>query len=176
MRQKAGLSQTELAVAAHVSQSFVAKLEAGRLDPSYARAQRLLAILVQRSVSDANWIQSVLQPIPALLWETQSISSAVVQLEQLSVMFLPVQNEQGVIVGLFHLQPLLDHAYFAPNLGQKKAVGDVMIAPQFLPLTASRLEILSVLRARGVVLMGSETKPAGWILPYSVLKFSAFTP
>lgn len=172
LRRKANLSQSELAASARVSQSLIAKLERNQLDPSFARAQRILTVLQSHSVPDSNWIQSVMSAPPAILWETQSIASALVQLEQHSVMFSPVQNERGVIVGLFHFQPLLDDAYFSPNVGQKKVVSDYMISPQLLLPSASRQEVLSVLRARGVVLVGSEKELLGWILPYSVLKFS----
>lgn len=173
LRKQARLSQTELAQLAGVSQSFIAKLERGQLDPSFSRAQKIESILQQRQLSSQDWIQSVLQPFPTILWDTQSLSSALVQLEQYAAIALPVQNERGTIVGLLHLQPLLDALYFTPNLGQSKLVRELMISPQFLPLHASTSEVRSILRSRLVVLIGSETKPLGWILPYSILKFSS---
>ena len=45
IRKKLGLTQTELAKLAGVSQSMIAKIESGRLDPSYSKARKIFEAL-----------------------------------------------------------------------------------------------------------------------------------
>ncbi len=44
-RQKIGMTQAKLAIEAGVSQSMIAKIEAGVLDPAYTKAQKILETL-----------------------------------------------------------------------------------------------------------------------------------
>ncbi len=48
MRQKLGLTQTELANLSGVSQSLIAKIEKGRVEPSYSVARRIFLVLEKR--------------------------------------------------------------------------------------------------------------------------------
>ena len=45
VRTRFGLTQTQLAKTANVSQSVIAKVESGRIDPSYSTAQKIFAAL-----------------------------------------------------------------------------------------------------------------------------------
>jgi predicted transcriptional regulator len=45
LRQKAGMSQTELARKAGVSQAHIAKIESGRVDPRFSTVERILRCL-----------------------------------------------------------------------------------------------------------------------------------
>jgi predicted transcriptional regulator len=45
LRQKAGMSQTELARKARVSQAHIAKIESGRVDPRFSTVERILRCL-----------------------------------------------------------------------------------------------------------------------------------
>ncbi|HLC32706.1 MAG TPA: CBS domain-containing protein [Candidatus Nanoarchaeia archaeon] len=53
LRKRFSLTQTQLARAAGVSQSVVAKIEAGRIDPSYSTALRIFATLEQHRKKSA---------------------------------------------------------------------------------------------------------------------------
>lgn len=170
LRKASGLSQQELAKLAGVSQSFIAKLEAGKLDPAYSRVLRLEQALKVHSLTDSDWLAGHLGDVPAFVWGSQSIQSAIVELESRHIFALPVKNELGLVTGLFHLQPLLDDLYFEQNVGQKKVVSDVMISPQILSLNAPKQSVLALLRERGVVLIGNSAELKGWVLPFGVVK------
>ena len=45
IRKKLELTQTELADRAGVSQSLIAKIEAGRIDPTYSKTKKIFAAL-----------------------------------------------------------------------------------------------------------------------------------
>ena len=48
MRQKLGLTQTQLARLADVSQSLITKIERGNIEPSYSIARRIFIILEEQ--------------------------------------------------------------------------------------------------------------------------------
>ena len=45
IRKKLGMTQTELANRAGVSQSLIAKIESARIDPTYTKTQKIFAAL-----------------------------------------------------------------------------------------------------------------------------------
>jgi len=45
IRKQAGVNQTELAKAARVSQSLIARIESGKVDPSYGKVKKILSAL-----------------------------------------------------------------------------------------------------------------------------------
>ena len=45
IRKKIGMTQTELANRSGVSQSLIAKIESGRIDPTYTKTQKIFAAL-----------------------------------------------------------------------------------------------------------------------------------
>src|SRR3990167_3831950 len=45
IRKKLGMTQTELANRAGVSQSLIAKIESGRIDPTYTKTKKIFAAL-----------------------------------------------------------------------------------------------------------------------------------
>ena len=48
MRQKLGLSQTELANIAGVSQSLITKIERGKIEPSYTLVKKIFSVLDEK--------------------------------------------------------------------------------------------------------------------------------
>lgn len=56
LRRKLGLTQANVAKKAKVSQSLIAKIEAGRLDPSYGNAKRILEAL--QSLTEHNELKA----------------------------------------------------------------------------------------------------------------------
>jgi predicted transcriptional regulator len=57
IRRQLGLTQTELAKLAGVSQSLIAKIESGRIDPAYSKAKQILDAL-ENEISKSKGVKS----------------------------------------------------------------------------------------------------------------------
>src|SRR5437016_14117798 len=77
-RKELGLTQSRLAVSAGVSQSIIAKIEAGSVDPSYSVVQRLFSALERAGVeSPARRVDELISRPVVSVARTQLVRDAV---------------------------------------------------------------------------------------------------
>lgn len=127
LRQKAGMSQTELAQKAGVSQAHIAKIESGKVDPRYSTVERILRCLKEEQKDHCS------------KYMTETLFS--VQTDDTVDMVAKIMGERGVsqllvfrgesIVGMITEEDLLR---FKGDPGDTPA-GEVMSEP---PPTVSR--------------------------------------
>lgn len=124
LRKKLNWTQQELAVRAGVSQSLVAKIESGKVDPSFTNARKLFQALYKAEQdSDAN-IGKVMQKRVISASPDTAITRAIEVMKKHDISQLPVV-EGGQAVGLVSegiiLEALLDKG--------RKWVKDIMREP-----------------------------------------------
>jgi predicted transcriptional regulator len=96
-RESLGLKQTEIAKRAGISQSMVARIEAGSVDPRVSTLNKIIAVL--NSAEPRKITAAQIMHIPVLSVQPQSgISQAVEIFEKNNISQLPV-IERGVPVG-----------------------------------------------------------------------------
>lgn len=96
-RKQHGLTQSEAAALVNVSQSFVAKLEAGDSVPNYDAVVRLYNTLEAYGEQDTRTAQNVMQADPVTVTPNDSAEHASQLLKQHGYSQLPVvKNEQCV--------------------------------------------------------------------------------
>ena len=146
-RLRLGLTQMELARCAGVSQSVVAKIESGRIDPSYTTAQRIFSALEQKRLSNSTKVVDVMHPCIIAVNPSDSILDAVKIMRKHSISQLPVVD--GRIIGLVTESTILAHI---GSLQQK--IADIMeAAPPTVPPDADFMVVSSLLQHYPIVLV-----------------------
>ena len=168
LRRRLGLTQEQLAGAAGVSQSLIAKVEAGLVDPSFTAGKRILdalRTLEQRAEPSAKALMQrhVIPCRPA-----DKLSNVIATMRRHAISQLPVMEGDNV-VGILSESAIvrnmerIDHA--------TTRVCDVMEeAPPILPPETPRKVVAELLRHYGLVLVKEKGKVAGLITKADLLK------
>jgi predicted transcriptional regulator len=166
LRKKLGLSQNQLAHLAGVSQSMIAKVEAGRLDPAFSKAMKIFTAL--QNISHAKELKAtdIMNKKIISLKQTDDVKDAVSKMRKHEISQLPVIEGTNV-VGIVSEAVLLDAA-----LNNKSAhdVGDLMTdAPPIVSEDATLTVVSNLLKYFPVVLVSSRGKFKGLITKADVL-------
>lgn len=169
-RRRLGLTQHALARAAGVSQSLVAKIESGRVDPAYSKAKSLIWALSRQQAAKEKCARDIMHAGAQAVSCTETLHSAAAKMRKHSISQMPVLDG-GAVVGSISEQAILAH--FSPQ--QKKAapllVGDVMeeAFPSAAPSTPISA-VAALLRHCPAVLVMERGKVAGIITKADLLK------
>ncbi len=138
IRRKLGLTQSQLARCANVSQSLIAKIESGRLDPTYSNAMKIFSAvdtLERKKEAKAEEIMS--EKIISVTPDT-SLRETISKMKKHGISQLPVIVEHkavGIITESDILEALLNK--------KGNTVEDVMESPPPVVSTESSLSVVS---------------------------------
>ena len=162
IRNKLGITQKELAGRAGVSQSLIAKIESGKIDPTYTKTKRILSTLGEfEKKSDINAEQIMTNRI-VCIDESCPINEAIAKMKKFQISQLPVTegNNPNNIIGLVTESSILD----AIINSQGKEVRDIMQdSPPTVSRKASVQVVSNLLKHYPVVLVLEKGKPNGLI-------------
>ena len=135
-RKEAGLTQSKLAGIAGVSQSIIAKIESGSVDPSYSIVRKLFSALDSLKTESATGEDRVRRAgelmSRGVVWvgKNQLVRDAVTVMRRRGYSQLPVL-EAGRSIGSVGEKTVLDKASEGENLQElfRRKVGDVMEPP-----------------------------------------------
>ncbi|MEX2702115.1 MAG: CBS domain-containing protein [Candidatus Baldrarchaeia archaeon] len=101
LRKKAGLTQTELAKLAGVSQSLIARIEKGTVDPRLSTLRRIIEAikLVEMRAKKAKSAKDVMYSPVITIKSSNKVKKAIELMEKYAISQLPVVNDKGVPVG-----------------------------------------------------------------------------
>ncbi len=143
LRRRLGLTQQQVAKAAGVSQSLVAKIEAEETDPAYSTATRILEFLEDYGKQRRLKAGEVMSRRVVCVSPAASLREAVKKIKSHDISQLPVM-EGGHVVGVVSESDLL--AALADGK-QSDSVKDVMEdAPPQIPPSADIKTVSSLLR------------------------------
>src|SRR5881296_2042350 len=130
-RKALGLTQSKLAQLAGVSQSIIAKIESGTVDPSYSIAKRLVEALEKESIQISRPRVSEIMSKPVIsVSKTQLVRDAVDLMRKRGYSQLPV-FDGGRCVGSISEKTILDRAARGESLQELlgRRVREVMDSP-----------------------------------------------
>ena len=119
IRKRLGITQKELAKHAGVSQSLIAKIENGLIDPSYRNAVKIINALDGFNKRISKKISKIMTKKVIWIKPDSSIRKAVKLMKDNSISQIPVM-ENGICIGLITEADILN------SLSKDKVVSDVM--------------------------------------------------
>ncbi len=176
IRKKLGISQSELARRSGVSQSLIAKIEAGRLDPAFTKARAISSALeaLQRSTKGRTASQ-LMNPKVLYLSFDEKVDSAITSMAELGISQIPIVKD-GKVEGTLTESSVMD--FVVRTRKNSKAletpVGRLMEGP--LPqvrLGAREEDLLMLLKSFPAVLVRENEPILGIITKSDVLSKNA---
>jgi predicted transcriptional regulator len=119
-RISAGLTQSQLASLSNVSQSLIAKIEAGNIEPSYAKAKRLFDCLNQISAKKGKTAKDLMTRPVASVEAKEALKRAIKALEKHGFSQVPVLSK-GKPVGSISEKGILGRINSEPGFDAEKA-------------------------------------------------------
>jgi predicted transcriptional regulator len=166
-RKLLGLTQKRLSELAGVSQSLLAKLESGKIDPAYTRVKAILDVLNQLEMKTTAHAHKILHDKVIGVQKDATVSDAVRLMKEYGYSQLPVFDREHP-VGSISEKTILGQVLAGKEMAQISLlpVGEVMddVFPQVgeeapLPLISSLLEVYpAVLVTRKGTVTGIITK------------------
>ena len=165
IRKKLGLTQTELANRAGVSQSLIAKIESSRIDPTYTKTKKIFAALSDLERKEEIKAEQLMAGRIISIAPNSSIKEAISKMKKSQISQLPVIEEHK-LVGLVSESTILD----ALLKSKGKEVREIMQeAPPIVSKTTSVQVVSSLLKHYPMVVVAEEGKLVGLITKSDLL-------
>ncbi len=107
IRKQIGINQTQLAKAAGVSQSLIARIEAGKVDPSYAKAKKIFLALESVGKGKILRANDIMSRHVATTRSNTSVKEAAKMMRTKNISQLPVVDDD-VVVGSISEKTIID--------------------------------------------------------------------
>lgn len=132
-RLKLGVKQGELAKLAGVSQSLIAKLESGRIEPSYANARRIFAALESVELGKQQCARDIMSRGVCSISEKDTVDHASRLMRSRNFSQLPVMHDQ-LVVGSISDKTLVDKINDGVDLKEIKSMRVKEIMDEAFPV------------------------------------------
>lgn len=172
VRKRLGISQLELAKRSGVSQSLIAKIESGRLDPAYSKARAISRALEEfRQFNRQRTAAELMNPNIIALAPNDPVEVAIPSMIKLRINQIPIMNGE-VIEGTLTQTSLMDFVVktrLDPE-ALKTPIHSLMDdpLPQVKPTTEEE-NVLVLLKTFPAVLVRDRTKTWGIITKLDVI-------
>jgi predicted transcriptional regulator len=171
IRKKAGLTQNQFAKRANVSQSLIAKIEAGRLDPTYSNTKRIFAALDSISEKEQIKAKDIMKRRLITVKPEDSIHGAIKKMRKSGISQMPVIEKHNCI-GLITETAIINKMGDVKDMKELNAmkVKDVMKeCPPIISKKANKSIISELLRVYQVILVSEKGRLVGLITKADML-------
>ncbi len=169
LRKKHSLTQAQLAKLANVSQSLIAKIESGVVDPTFSHAKQILEVLHGIDRQKEPKAEQLITRRIISVGKPREVLEAIRIMKAHEISQLPV-TEGGAIVGLVSETTIIEKMAEGKN-PNALLVKDVMEeAPPIIVKTTPLSAITELLRHSPIVIVAENGKPKGVITKADVLK------
>ena len=172
MRRVLGLTQSELAALSGVSQSLIAKIEAGRVDPSYNRAKKIFEVLESHQRKGGARASDIMVREVVVADPESTVGEAVKIMNKKAISQLPIVKG-GEVVGSVSEKTLVERIAKGSGIEDvlRQQVKSIMDQPFPSVSQDSPLEMVAkMLNYTGAVLTYQSGKMAGIITRSDLLK------
>ena len=167
LRKKLGLTQAELANKSGVSQSLVAKIESGKLDPSYTKAKKIFETLAALDKGTKLTAKDIMYKKIIHAKDSDTIKDTIVKMRQKNISQMPVLK-QNKVIGYISESLLLEKILEGKSLFIVKNV--MKSNPPVMPPYTSQEVIGNLLKDFPLVLIENKGELVGVITKADLLK------
>ena len=166
IRKQLQLTQHQFAKKAGISQSMVAKIEAGRLDPTYSYVQKIEHVLASLTKTHELQAKDLMHKHVIAVQKQEALKNVIHLLAKHAISQVPVLDHEKVI-GLVTESTLLEHADDA----KKTPVQEVMQeSPPLIALGTAQSVIISLLHFFPIILVQDAGKLVGVITKADIIR------
>lgn len=170
LRKKYDLNQKELADKAGVSQSLIAKIEAGRLEPTFSKAKKIFQALEELEEKEELKADEVMQKKVVFIDSEDPLKEAIAKMKNKGISQLPVICRER-IVGLITESTIVKKIAENPEKIAVLKAGEVMedVPPIVSPKTRLKT-LLNLLQENSVVIVSEKGNIKGIISKTDLLE------
>ena len=165
IRKQLNLTQHQFAQQAGVSQSMIAKIESGKLDPTYSYVKRIEETINQLTKQEEKEAHEIMQKKVITLNKSESLKKAAHLISKYDISQIPI-IEQNRIIGLITESIIIKHLT-EPN----KKLDDIMEeVPPLISKNTRLSAIITMLKFFPILLVQEKGKLIGVITKADLIK------
>ena len=169
-RKKYAISQKELAQQAGVSQSLIAKIEAGTIQPTYEKVQKIFQCLDELRNTHEPTAHDCMNTNITFANPEKKILEIITTMQQQGISQIPVRENESVVGMLTEsilMNTLIDRKEQIHTATVQEVMGDV---PPIIPQKTTQRTVLELLKENQVVLVARGADIVGIISKSDILK------
>jgi Predicted transcriptional regulator with C-terminal CBS domains len=173
LRKALGLSQRELAKLSGLSQSYIAKVEKGHIDPSYSNVQKIFKALEDVRSLNVKVAAEIMTRDLKYVKIGSRVIDAIKIMQDNSISQVPVLTEDGKVVGMISESNLVQHMLKGKDIKkiQESKVDEFMDPPYPIVDESTPINlIMAILTFYNAVLVSHQGKVIGIITRSDILK------
>lgn len=130
LRKEANLTQKKLAQLCKVSQSFIAKLERGKIDPTYSKVKAISEVLIPRAFGKTKKVSEIMTRSIIYAGPDEKIKDIAKKMAEHGISQLPVM-ENDKVIGSITEQSIVERVSkeIDPQKVMNRKVSEVMSSP-----------------------------------------------
>lgn len=169
LRKMHNLTQSKLAKLSQVSQSLIAKVESGRIDPTYTNVKRIFEVLNGLSEQKEHKAEEFMVKRIISCTSDESVTSAIKKMKTYGISQLPV-IDRGIATGQVTETNLIDALATEKDVTKMNVSELMQQAPPIVSRKTPRKIILDLLRYSPLVLIAENGHLKGVITKQDILR------